>query len=67
MTSYECLEKQELIEILDARDIEIEILSGSVTRLLKENIKLKEDIESNKYQIIFKTNDDGKVLLKNEW
>ena len=67
MTSYEGMEKQELIEILDARDIEIEILSASVARLLKENIKLKQDIESGKYQIIFKMNDDGKVLLKNEW
>jgi len=67
MTSYEGMEKQELIEILDARDIEIEILSASIARLLKENIKLKQDIESGKYQIIFKMNDDGKVLLKNEW
>jgi hypothetical protein len=67
MKSYESMDKQELIELLDARDIEIEILSSSVTRLLKDNIKLKQDIESNKCEIIFKMNDDGKVLLKNEW
>lgn len=67
MSSYESMDKQELIELLDARDIEIEILSASVTRLLKDNIKLKEDLESNKYQIIFQTTNDGKVMLKNEW
>ncbi|NBP28689.1 MAG: hypothetical protein EBV23_03795 [Flavobacteriia bacterium] len=66
MISYEGLDKQELIELLDARDIEIEILSASVARLLKENIKLKEDIDSGKYQIIFKM-DEGKAVLKNEW
>lgn len=40
MNKYDTMDLQELVNILNARDIEIEILSRSCQRLIKENFKL---------------------------
>lgn len=45
MNKYINLSGVELIELLDARDIEIEILSSSCSRLISENYNLKERLE----------------------
>lgn len=45
MNKYINLSGVELIELLDARDIEIEILSSSCSRLISENYNIKERLE----------------------
>ena len=45
MNKYINLSGVDLIELLDARDIEIEILSSSCSRLISENYNLKERLE----------------------
>jgi hypothetical protein len=39
---YRNLTQEELVELLIERDAEIKMLSEAVTRILKENIELKE-------------------------
>jgi hypothetical protein len=75
MVCYENLEKQELIELLEARDIEIEILSVSISRLLKDNLKLKKDFDESLFGLGSKSYSpdltlftyDGKDITNDVW
>jgi len=42
MNKYETMDFQELVNILNARDVEVEILSRSCQRLLKEKYRLEK-------------------------
>ena len=75
MVSYETLEKQELIELLEARDIEIEILSVSISRILKDNLNLKKDLDESLFGLGSKPYSpdltlftcDGKEITNDVW
>lgn len=64
MNKYETMDFQELVNILNARDTEIEILSRSCQRLLKEKFKLHKKfadivmdlgLDASDYQEMIKT------------
>lgn len=64
MNKYDSMEMEELVNILIARDTEIEILSQSCQRLLKEKFKLRKKfanivmdlgLDSNDYEEMIKT------------
>ncbi len=64
MNKYDTMDLQELVNILNARDIEIEILSRSCQRLLKEKFRLQKKfadivldlgLDASDYQEMIKT------------